>query len=387
MRPLLIAFLLLLIAAPAGRARTGSCRTGHVPRVTVHEDGTEVGMRYAIVACDSARHRHVLRRTRLRQSVRRGDLGRLITDVDAGGRHVVWAELVRHRRRPEVAVVVEADRRGHVRRRRTVWRSRRSRSLDVGVLRDGSVAWTAPRGRSDVVLLARPGRRAHRLGPEYDQYLGSEDGRTLRWERDTKMVYHDLLPLPLRDGCPRRSRFRAVSDTPDYRVTETGYASPDTDTLVGQVIRVCVRAEHRDLVVAQGDVDLVHSVSLLAGGWAVVWGISYDKYNCFGEVVERVSLRRAATSRTSGAGGCGEGPRPGVAQVVTPAGEVAWIDEPDPPRPYGPPEPQEAVLRATAGKLSAVLDRGAPGAIRDLRADGETYRWTNAGEPRSAPAR
>ncbi len=124
MRLVVATLAVLLIAAPAAHGRSGPCRTGHVPRVTAKWDDAKVGSRYAVVACDSARQVRILRRTRVRGSVKRGPLGRAIVDAEAAGRFVVWSEMVFRRRRPVAAVLVEADRRGKVRRRRTVWRTR-----------------------------------------------------------------------------------------------------------------------------------------------------------------------------------------------------------------------------------------------------------------------
>lgn len=393
MRLVLAAVAVLLIAAPAAHGRSGPCRTGHVPRVTAKVDDTKVGSRYAVVACDSARRVRVLRRTRVRSSSKRGPLGTAIVDAEAAGRFVVWSEMVFRRRRPVAAVLVEADRRGNVRRRRTVWRRQdvTERPLDVAVLRDGSVAWNRPRPRyRDDVMLDRPARPATaigRLGRLFADRLTADDGRTLRWYSDgRRFTYRDVLPVPIRDGCPRRSDFRARSETDEYRVSEGGFGPGYRESHIGRVLRVCVRAERRDIVVDQ---DGGGDITALVAGWAVVWQQSADKYSCSGEGLSRVSLlRRPAPARRTYTGACGTAPRAGDALAVTRAGAVAWVDEPEPQLPNGPQQREpDTVLRATGPGIAAVeLDRGAPGSITGLRLEGDHYRWTNAGVERSAPA-
>ena len=378
MRALLASLTFLLLVATAADARVPPCRFGPVPGVRVDLRPARSAERYAVVACDAARRARVLRRTRVRHSI-----GRRITDASRFGDSIVWGELVQ-RRHSARAVVVEARTDGRVRRRRTVWRARVRGSgasflrLDVAALRRRAVAWS----RRHAVVVARPGRRTVALRPRYGGSLAVEDGRTLGWETPAgEAVFQDVLPVPLRDACPMRSRFTTVSTGDGVRVRSadfTGLSGPATT-----VVRVCLPAERRDVVVAASGFEIHREVTHVAPHWAVVTATPFEAgqdAGCIGQRIELVDLRSGRIRRAARFDVCDRAPVAGDLQAVTPSGALAWLDRPD-------PAGSNEVLRATAaGGASVELDRAPAGSISALRAAGERFEWVRAGEPRDAPA-
>lgn len=389
-RPIAVLAAAAALAVPAPASAADACpRTGSSQlsvAITRESRGAEVITR--LLVCDPRTGvRRVQARGRARTAGNRAPWGRVIAVAATARRRVAWAEEDNGARQSRAQVFV-ASASGRLLRRFT---ARRIRGADLGplgvaLLRDGRLAWIdpGPAGRDAAAVLLEPSRR--RAAPTRIaaggrlEGLAAEDGATLVWTHATLGIQHrDVLTPPRRDGCPVRGRFRTVRSTGTHLVSTAFYAEADV-----RLTRVCARALGRDPVVLQdGDANTFGNgtngeVTAIAGTFAVTALRRYSRGGgCVSSTVTAVDLRTGTPRRGGAENDCGRVPAEGDPHAVTPAGVPAWL----------PRDPAGDVLLSARPDGSIVeLDRGPAGSIAELRASGESFAWTSAGAPRSAPA-
>ncbi|HEX8084876.1 MAG TPA: hypothetical protein VF529_11360 [Solirubrobacteraceae bacterium] len=366
-------------AAPEPETSPGSCEPTGV-ETTVTARVVETGGATAVVACEvRGRRLRVLREGGLRK----GD--RHLAAAAAYGRRVAWTE-TRMKRRVTVGRLVVAD--GVTGRRittRVIFRLRgvpEDAEVGVAYTRAGDLAWQLP---SRMLVLQRRGRRP-RVVAENGVSGGLrvvDDGATLRWIVNGAFhTWLDVVPRPR--TCTLRDRFRAIHRTPGVVVSRATFTEGLVETIA---YRACAREIGRDPVVftdvptANGSTRV--SVAAFAGSFLALRLDSHDRDLATSSLAS-IDLRTGA----SRAWGVWDWP-PRQWVALLPDGSVAWIEQ----RPNQPGDPILDRLRlgrwngqyTEYGPEYVELDRGGQDQLADLRAEGSTLRWTNAGQPRSYP--
>jgi hypothetical protein len=377
--------LVLLAAAPAAPAHPpcGRLPAGESAPVPVwfHAAGTR--LRSAVVVCDG-RRRVVLRRARvtLDRTVH-WPRGTLVGAAAAAGRRVAWIEArFAHHRRTATVVVATVPRRGRPRvlERRVVRRDRSRLEPALGVLitRHGALAWLAGRPERAPVVVKTPGSPPRVVARDGSGDMALEDRRTLRWAKGYGFGFADLAPWPA-TGCPRRSRFGVVADTPTVRVTRAIYRVGPERAITA--VRACLRASGLDPVVGE---DLGPTTGVRLAGLDRQWVVLvYDDSTrgpvCADERVQVVVAGSGAVGRDAPLRYCfGPEPQPPYlsdALAVADGVAVAWVTR---------DADAERLVAFPRSGGPVELDRGPIGAIAGLRAEGLAVTWTNAGTARSA---
>lgn len=253
-------------------------------------------------------------------------------------------------------------------------------TLGVALVVDGSIAWMAPDATgTPTIRLARPGQpsRVVTRGASL-AWLGIEDGRTLRWFGPVRgHSYVDLRPLPSRDGCPVREKFKRVLTTTDVVVSRASYDSHELFAGITE-IRACLRATGRDpAIAATFGLDDDSYIPGGTGDWVVVVSPALDDRSaeCEASLIQTVNLRDGRKGRVGGYDICRQGPPEDGAQVaVTADGIPAWLGSGS----------EAGVLRALNRQTTIIeLDRASAGAITDLRSTADGFSWMRDGQPHS----
>jgi hypothetical protein len=314
--------------------------------------------------------------------------GREIGAASAAGRHVAWIESDMSDAGREVLVeLVDVSRRGavHRLRRTAVWRDDAHVSLPLGVVvtTAGELAWLV--GRDDhggPVVLQRSNGRRKTLADDGLEYLGLEDGRTLRWFGERQGAeYFDLRHV----ACPSRSRFAPILSAGSIVLTRAIYSGgPSGGSDLGTaVVRGCDSATGHDRVLAEMELGYVPTGEIQAiaigGPWALLELSSVDESgDCPSVSLVTVNVdtgREPSTTYISRADCRGSGfapPSPSSAAAITAAGAFAWTVE----------QPGQPTLLASVHGVVRVLDTGGP--ITGLTATGATVTWIDNGVPHSA---
>jgi hypothetical protein len=337
-----------------------------------------------IVLCDgrTGRERILRRGTMQTQSGR----GLALHGGSAAGGRVVWVEVRGDGRSTRVDLVESRARDGEALRRTRLSSGRaqpyvETARLGAVVRSDFGVVTTVPSDPEPRLVLLRGGKRLREVADDFASNLALEDGRTVRYlDAASRRHYVDLAPVPRGPfGCPVRARWERVIGDERVHVTDATYGSPDASTGFASVtvVRACLRSTGQDPVVVQtrsstGDSQSARTL-LTAGDWAVVPVlISSRGEACVATRYAPMNLRTGQRAPVSTVNPCD------AAAVLTDRGALATVQL----------ENGVAILRvrSVVGVLTE-LDRAAAGAITDLRAEGKTLRWENAGQPRSAEVR
>ena len=367
---------LLTVAALAALPSTAAaaCRDGaHIVRSQPKGSNT---VRTAVVVCADGRSR-VVRRAVLRNFYPRR--GTYLSDAALNrGRLAIGSITFTGHHDARNVVQLQSLRTGRSLFRRATREQTNFnfQAVEVVVSDDGDLAWNIDRRLS----VRRATGEVERLPVPGGPQLALEDGRTLRWRTSFAYAYFDLRPIP-GDGCPRRRRFRPAIDAGGVLVTAATYEA-DEPTMY-TVLRACVRGSGRDVVLGTGwahddDASLL-DVAAASAPFALVTRHAFGKYDgCHEARIATVDLRTGRTVREAVSPG-GDLPDPscpleprlprrGDPSVFTAGGGAAWL--------------RDGVLSGLDGARRVVeLDRGA---IANLRADGNSVRWTRDGVERSA---
>jgi hypothetical protein len=333
-------------------------------------------VRTAVVACDG-RRRVVVRRARLRRTADEPGIGRVITDVAGAGAWVAWTEIRYRSDRERVTVHRRRIAGGRMRERRTYGLARRGPRwprVAVVVTTRGEVGWLA----GGAVFASRDVEGRVRIVQGIDaSRLRLEDDRTLRWwdhERET-WEFHDLRPWP-GGGCPVRSRFRVVAESPEVVASEGDY------TFMGDpvgIVRACARSTGADPVIARSFVYFASGEQLGVAGVSGAWVVLVRRFEraagCAGakiEVVEAVADRYGR----GGSPACADAPARGAPLTVTANGVPAWIVQ------DGAGSRLLATVRGE-GPSVVQLDAAGSGGLTGLAASGTRVSWRHDGEPRA----
>jgi hypothetical protein len=250
--------------------------------------------------------------------------------------------------------------------------------------RSGELAWLAPGAKSSStrVVLDRPGHPPRTIARAVVTDLAVDDGSTLRWNAyGRNYAFYDL-PRPHRPPCPRRGGYAVLAENAELRVTRRVYRGEDDIRIA--VVRACVRGEGPDRVLAQADIGFGGSsvgVAGVAGTVLVLVERLVNRYDgCGGGTLfTAIEARTTRTLRETWMPWCGEDPGATYTRdaptAVTADGVLAWLVVYD---------AAERLLVAGPDGTADELDRGPPGTITQLHANGEALVWAHAGEPRSA---
>ncbi|MDA0184991.1 hypothetical protein OJ997_32100 [Solirubrobacter phytolaccae] len=366
MRTPVIALAMVLLTPSAARActtlPTPSAKRVPISVVKVNDETKRTALR----VCG-----HELARGTMRERLGKGATGRRVAAASTAGHRVAWIEERRRGRdRRVVLTLARVGREVRVLRRLEVQRTRTiyAAVTDVLLTREGDLAWSADDGEANgggFVKVEQRGKRARRVSTFEGTNLTLEDGRTLRWlEVDSTYGFLDLRPV----GCDERSRFHPWASNARVQLSRALYGP---HAQIGTtVVRGCDLATGRDRVLIQSVSDFSSTAYLdligLDRDWAVFHGSEMWHE---GPGPSRLTVVNVRTGRaTSASTEKVPAPLPGDPFAVTERGVTAYVTG---GVLYGLVAP-DRIVRLDAG------------VITDLRADGDTLRWTRDGVPMSS---
>jgi hypothetical protein len=232
----------------------------------------------------------------------------------------------------------------------------------VAIANDGTIA--AKIGSPHRLVLFAPGRRPRTVARSVGWRIGVDDGSMLWWFDKNGMRFRDLQPPRTgTDGCPLRSRYRALAAAGSVVASRAEYES-------SAVLRICDPRTGREGFVPT---EVGSTLEALSDQALLTVKYRVDRYRvpaCYLATITTYRLWSWAPLRQASRDTCDN-----RGFVVTDGGRAAWTEGPD----RTGVKTLFAMSPAGDGPV-LTLDTGDVG---DLRADGERFTWTKDGLAKS----